>query len=580
MNADRLLELFNQISEAPDAIARLRRFVLDLAVRGKLVEPDPTEGTGAELARCIAAEKTEKAQAGLIKPTKPPKGITHDTALEFPDHWQPLLMADILDELQTGPFGSSLKKSDYVVGGVPVINPASIVNEAIRPVAEMAVGSKTLERLASFKLQRGDIVMARRGEMGRCALVGNTETGWLCGTGSLILRPSKLLFGPYLVLLIGSPYSRNYLSGSAVGATMQNLNQNILLSMPIGLPPKLEQHRIVAKVDELMALCDRLEEARKSREETRDKLTAASLARLTAPDTTPEDFPAHARFALAALPSLTTRPDQIKTLRQTILNLAVRGKLVEQNQADEPASELLERIGTLPPPPRYTKRSPELIPGDCGLSINMPELTVPNGWLWVPLVKIARLESGHTPSRNRPDWWDGDIPWMGLVDARAHNNGRISETIQHTNEAGLANSAARLLPKGTVCFSRTASVGYVVIMDRSMATSQDFVNWVPTEAISAEWLQLVMIAERPAIPRFSKGAVHQTIYYPAWLSMHVALPPVAEQHRIVAKVDALMALCDRLEAALATTDTTRTRLFEALLHEALEPKSDILEAAE
>jgi type I restriction enzyme S subunit len=163
---------------------------------------------------------------------------------------------------------------------------------------------------------------------------------------------------------------------------------------------------------------------------------------------------------------------------------------------------------------------------------------------------------------------------MGLVDARAHNNGRIYSTIQHTNAAGLANSAARLLPEGTVCFSRTASVGYVVIMGRSMATSQDFVNWVPTEAISSEWLQLVMIAERPAIPRFSKGAVHQTIYYPAWLSMHVALPPLAEQHRIVAKVDELMALCDRLEAARAKRETTRDRLTAASLARLNAPDPD------
>ena len=196
----------------------------------------------------------------------------------------------------------------------------------------------------------------------------------------------------------------------------------------------------------------------------------------------------------------------------------------------------------------------------------------------MPLVQIARLESGHTPSRNRPDWWNGDVAWIGLVDARAHNNSCILETIQHTNDEGLANSAARLLPAGTVCFSRTASVGYVVIMGRSMATSQDFVNWVPTKAISSKWLQLVMIAERPAIPRFSKGAIHQTIYYPAWLSMHVVLPPLAEQHRIVAKVDTLMALCDRLEAALAATDTTRARLLDALLHEALDPAAPLARA--
>jgi type I restriction enzyme S subunit len=88
------------------------------------------------------------------------------------------------------------------------------------------------------------------------------------------------------------------------------------------------------------------------------------------------------------------------------------------------------------------------------------------------------------------------------------------------------------------------------------------------------------MGERPATRRFSKGAVHQTIYYPAWLSMHVALPPLAEQHRIVAKVDALMTLCDRLEASLTAADTTRRRLLEALLHEALEPDAGALEAAE
>ena len=115
-----------------------------------------------------------------------------------------------------------------------------------------------------------------------------------------------------------------------------------MFAIAFPLPPLAEQHRIVAKVDELMALCDRLEAARAEREATRDRLAAASLARLNAPD--PETFQADARFALDALPALTTRPDQIKQLRQTILNLAVRGKLVPQDPNDEPASELLKRI--------------------------------------------------------------------------------------------------------------------------------------------------------------------------------------------------------------------------------------------
>jgi type I restriction enzyme, S subunit len=120
----------------------------------------------------------------------------------------------------------------------------------------------------------------------------------------------------------------DFLLGEMVktGTTVQSLKYAAFEQQPFPLPPLAEQRRIVAKVDELMGLCDRLEAARASREATRDRLAAASLARLNAPD--PETFHANARFALDALPALTTRPDQIKALRQSIFNLAVRGKLV------------------------------------------------------------------------------------------------------------------------------------------------------------------------------------------------------------------------------------------------------------
>ena len=154
----------------------------------------------------------------------------------------------------------------------------------IVPVEKMAVGAETLERLATFKLRVGDIVMGRRGEMGRCAVVTEQEDGWLCGTGSLILRLPRYLYPEYLAMLIGSPYVREYLGGSAVGATMQNLNQSILLKMSIGLPPLAEQHRIVAKVDELMALCDRLEASLATSEETRERSIEALLHEALEPD--------------------------------------------------------------------------------------------------------------------------------------------------------------------------------------------------------------------------------------------------------------------------------------------------------
>jgi type I restriction enzyme S subunit len=141
----------------------------------------------------------------------------------------------------------------------------------------MAVGQATLQRLSTFKLRESDIVMARRGEMGRCAVVTKEEEGWLCGTGSLILRLPQSIFPRFVVLLIGSPYVREYLGGSAVGATMQNLNQSILLNLVVGLPPLAEQRRIVARVDELMALCDALTASLAAGDGARRRLLEAVL---------------------------------------------------------------------------------------------------------------------------------------------------------------------------------------------------------------------------------------------------------------------------------------------------------------
>jgi len=565
MNADRLLALYDRIAEADDAIPRLRRFVLDLAVRGKLVAQDPDDEPAAELLERVTAEKTRLVKTRAIRKPKAVSPLEpDDLPFPLPRGWTWTQIAEIGiisprneadDDLEASFVPMPMIAAEYGLANGHEPRPWGEIKKGYTHFAEGDVGLAKITPCF---------------ENGKSTVFRNLTGGIGAGTTELhVVRP-LLVNSDYIVLFLKSPqFIETGIPRMTGTAGQKRVPTEFFTGAPFPLPPLAEQHRIVAKVDELMALLDRLEVARSEREAIRDRLSTAGLARLTAPDATAAEWSDHARFALDALPALSTRPDQIKALRQTILDLAVRGKLVEQDPADEPASELLERVGKLPPPPRYAKRTRELIPGDCGLSINKPALPVPLGWLWVALVEVARIESGHTPSRNRPDWWGGDVPWIGLVDARTHNNGRILDTIQHTNAAGLANSAARLLPEGTVCFSRTASVGYVVIMGRAMATSQDFVNWVPTESISSEWLRLVMIAERPSIPRFSKGAVHQTIYYPAWMAMHIALPPLAEQHRIVAKVDALMALCDRLETALTNASTTRAHLLEAVLHEAL-----------
>ena len=568
MNADRLFALYDRVADAPDAVDRLRRFVLALAVRGKLVEQDLAAAPASELLKRIAAAKVRMVKAGEIRrPRKLSNGKDLVPPFEIPATWC-WCRLDVVGAIVGGgtPRAGDPRNFSEPGEGVAWLTPKDLGGHR-SPYIERGgrdLSERGLRSSSATLMPAGTVLFSSRAPIGYVAIASNPVS---TNQGFKSVVPYVSDCSRYIALAMRT-FAPD-IEASAPGTTFKEASGKIVAGVPFPLPPLPEQRRIVAKVDELMALCDRGEETRTAREDTRDRLTKASLTSLTAPDTDAPTFRSHARFAVDALPAMTARADQVKQLRQTILSLAVRGKLVEQDPADEPASELLKRTEELPVPARYAKRSPELIPGDCGLSINRPEMPTPSGWIWVPLVSVARLESGHTPSRGRADWWGGDVPWMGLVDARAHNNGRIFDTIKYTNEAGLANSAARLLPEGTVCFSRTASVGYVVIMGRPMATSQDFVNWVPTKAVASEWLQLVMMAERPAFHRFSKGAVHQTIYYPAWLAMHVVLPPLAEQHRIVAKVDELMVLCDRMEAGLVATAGTRSRLLESLLRDAL-----------
>jgi predicted GIY-YIG superfamily endonuclease/restriction endonuclease S subunit len=196
-------------------------------------------------------------------------------------------------------------------------------------------------------------------------------------------------------------------------------------------------------------------------------------------------------------------------------------------------------------------------PGRYALAVGRPKMPSPPGWVWVELQQIARLESGHTPSRNYPSYWNGDIPWIGIKDARLHHGRRIFETLQTVSQEGLENSAARLLPEGTVCLSRTASVGYAVVMGESMATSQDFVNWVCSEAIEPEFLMYLFIAEKESLRSFGKGTTHTTIYYPEVKAFHVCLPPRPEQHRIV---EAIESYFTRLDDAVATLERVQRNL--------------------
>ena len=177
----------------------MQKSVLQLAIQGRLVPQRPEEGTAEELFRQIQAEKQSLIQSGKIKKEKPLPEITEDEiSFDIPESWKWVRLSELMYSISTGPFGSMLHKADYVSDGIPLVNPANIVNGRIVPSEKMMITPKTRDRLSSYILRNGMIVMGRRGEMGRCAVVTDLEDGWLCGTGSFFMEPSIELFVNYL----------------------------------------------------------------------------------------------------------------------------------------------------------------------------------------------------------------------------------------------------------------------------------------------------------------------------------------------------------------------------------------------
>ena len=237
----------------------LQKSILQWAIQGKLVEQREEEGTAEELYRRIQEEKERLVKEGTIKKAKSLPEITEDEVpFEVPGNWKWVRFSDLMDTMSTGPFGSILHKSDYIQNGIPLINPASIVHGKIIVAPEMTISVETAKRLEMYTLHQGMIVIGRRGEMGRCAVVTAHEDGWLCGTGSFFMKPNPGLYAYYISMFFSAPYAKAYLSGKSVGTTMSNLNHRILRKMPFSLPPLAEQKRIVSKLEELLPLCDRL----------------------------------------------------------------------------------------------------------------------------------------------------------------------------------------------------------------------------------------------------------------------------------------------------------------------------------
>ncbi len=577
MNAERLLKHYEQIADAPDAIARLRRFILDLAVRGKLVPQDATDEPASELLKWIAKEKARLVKAGEARKSEIAPVNPEDAPFSVPPNWMWARLGSIADwgSGSTPPRGNL----DFYGGGIPWLKSGELNDNRALAGSEETVTQLAIDK-GSFRINKpGDVLLAMYGAtIGKVAILAESAVTnqAVCGC-----TPFAGVFNQFLFLFLLS--QRDQFHSASEGGAQPNISKVKIVWTTFPLPPLAEQHRIVAKVDELMGLCDRLEASRAGREAVRDRLATASLARLNGPD--PETLEADARFALDALPALTTRPDQILALRQTILNLAVRGKLVPQDAKDEPASELLKRIAKERTGPQAIKKARRN--GEVEISSLRADMPLPTGWRWTNIDEVAlsmrygtstkcEYAGPGVPVLRIPNVSDGvlsldDIKFGPLAENEIRDLALNAGDLLMIRSNGSLNIVGRSAVVTTEA-EGMAFAGYLVRLRLSLAN-------IKPEYI---WLALNSTDVRVQIERPIRSAVGlKNVNLTEFGALTFALPPLAEQHRIVAKVDALMALCDRVEASLTATAATRRRLLEVLLAEALTPVEDReLEAAE
>ena len=463
----------------------LRQKILDLAIHGKLVPQDPNDEPASVLLERIRAEKERLIKEGKIKKGKK-SAKTSDKPhypFELPKGWVWVTLEDICAKFSTGPFGSMVHKSDYVTAnGVPIVNPANIVNGTISSKNIMYISKDKSIELERYKLEVNDIVLARRGDLTKCTIVGNEQVDFICGTGSFFLHLISVL-PQYFQLVYMSSHVQIILTTECVGATMNNLNQSVLSQILFPLPPLAEQKRVVARTKYMLSIITTLDN---------------------------EQYSLH-----------TT----IKQAKAKVLDLAIHGKLVPQDPNDEPASELLKRIN---PKAEITCDTPQYG-------------KLPKGWCETHIGDAFKVTMGQSP--------DGSS--LNPIDGMEFHQGKILFGNKYLRKSSvLTNSPTKIADADTLLLCVRAPVGVVNITKQRICIGRGLCCLTPTKAINLDYAFYVLTTFQEKFESQSTGSTFKAISGSIIKNEQLWLPPLSEQHRIVAKIEELFAQLDKIEASL------------------------------
>ncbi len=473
----------------------LKQKILDLAIHGKLVPQDPNDEPASVLLQRIRETKERLIKEGKIKKGKK-SAKTSDTAhsenvpFEVPESWEWTTLG--LCSYIAGRIGFRGYTKDDLVGeyeGAITLSPSNIVDGYMDYSKCTYISWDKYEESPEIMVENGDILLVKTGSSyGKCAFVDNLPWKSTINPQFVVLK-HIFINAKYLTIVLQSAYARKNYNEFVLGTAIPTFTQVVLGNMSIPLPPLAEQHRIVAEIEQWFSLIDIIESGK------------ASLQ------------------------------TAVKQAKSKILDLAIHGKLIPQDTSDEPAAELLHRIN---PKAEIT-------------SDNARYGKVPKGWCITTLGSIGKWQSGATPSRLRKDYYGGNIPWLKTGDL---NDGTIVDIPERITEEALQETSVKLNPTGSILMAMYgATIGKIGILSFPATTNQACCACIDYK-VEQMYLFYFLLANRSNFIRMGGGGAQPNISKDKIVNTKFPLPPLAEQHRIVAKIEELFAQLDFIEAEL------------------------------
>jgi type I restriction enzyme, S subunit len=552
--------------QSPHGIKKLRELILELAMRGKLVPQDSNDEPASVLLEKIDGEKARLVKDGKIKRQEALPEISEDEKpFELPVGWEWTRLGSIS---QINPRNEA--ENNLTVSFIPM--PLISTSHKGEHDQEIKIWGEIKKGYTHFA--DGDIGVAKITpcfENSKAVVLSRLENGIGAGTTELhIARPFGSTLAPrYVLLFLKSPMFLHVGETKMTGtAGQQRLPKEFFSETPLPLPPLAEQHRIVAKVDELMTLCDKLEQQQTNSKATHQTLVKILLATLTNAADQREFVKAWQRIA-NHFDTLFTTEQSIDQLKQTILQLAVMGKLVPQDPDDEPASVLLEKIA---------KEKARLVKeGKINNQQPLPKIgqdekpfELPQGWEWARLGDLsADIHYGYTASADQQnkdvrmlritDIQDGVVNWESVPGCDIDRD-KIANYQLEDGDILIARTGGTIGKSYLVSDINLCSVfaSYLIRVRRINEMYSKFIKIYLGSQLY--WNQLYTNSMGTGQPNVNGNAL---------MNLILALPPLLEQHRIVAKVDELMSLCDTLKARLHDAKTTQVQLADDIVEQAV-----------